>query len=243
MFLDHSLPLTIPPSIIYWSAKHKLPVYAHPRFDPDSTRTYARPYAQSSDGFSDYSAALQRRDLKLPTLDDPPIVRPRDVLFSLGCQWCPDEDVLAEKVASLLPTLRPDDMRLPDPVPEREASPEPRTFDEVAAMFKDSPYFHYYPDADSTKRKRDGEEDAVESDTLASVTLHPSPTAAGAASRDGLPSSPKRRKVTVPTSPPPHMGDGSTPSTEVVGVAGETALVISSNPYAVRLSTPLEDAW
>ncbi|KZV64098.1 hypothetical protein PENSPDRAFT_189346 [Peniophora sp. CONT] len=73
MPLDQSRPLTIPPSIIYWSAKYKLPVYAHPRFEPGSSRIYARSYSRSTDGFSDYSAAEQRQELKLPPLEDPPI--------------------------------------------------------------------------------------------------------------------------------------------------------------------------
>ena len=118
VILDQSRPLTIPPSMIYWSAVHKLPVYAHPRFDPDSTRVYARAHARSNDGFSDFSAAEVRRELGLPPLESPPIVRPRKILYGLGRQWCPDEDVLAEKVAELLPTLRPDDEMLPPLVSE-----------------------------------------------------------------------------------------------------------------------------
>ena len=92
-FLDQSRPLLIPPSIIYWSAEYKMPVYAHPRFDPESTRIYARPYALSTDGFSDLSAAQQRQMLGLPPLENPPVVRPRKVLYSLHCHVCPDEDV------------------------------------------------------------------------------------------------------------------------------------------------------
>ncbi|VDB82619.1 unnamed protein product [Peniophora sp. CBMAI 1063] len=127
--LDLSRPLTIPPSIIYWSVQYNLPVYAHPRFDPESTRIYARPYASSLDGFSDYSAAEQRRKLGLPPLDNPPIIRPQKILYSLECETCPDEDVLARRVAMLLPTLRPDDERLPEPPPEGPAKvtgPPPR---------------------------------------------------------------------------------------------------------------------
>ncbi|KZV64097.1 hypothetical protein PENSPDRAFT_656834 [Peniophora sp. CONT] len=139
MPLDQSRPLTIPPSIIYWSAKYKLPVYAHPRFEPGSSRIYARPYARSTDGFSDYSAAEERQKLKLPPLEDPPIVRPRQILYSLDCQWCPDEDELAAKVAALLSTLRPDDEVLPEPSPSPTYPPGSTPLTRWAAFLENYP--------------------------------------------------------------------------------------------------------
>ncbi|VDB94823.1 unnamed protein product [Peniophora sp. CBMAI 1063] len=187
--LDQSRPLTIPPSIIYWSAQYTRPVYAHPRFDPKSTRIYARPYALSSDGFSDLSAARQRRDLGLPALEDPPIVRPRRVLYSLKCDVCPDEDVLAAKVASLLSTLRPDDEMLETvhgPQKERDG---------------------YVVDLNDPKRRKrilDDDSDSDDSDisTLASLPLLRSPVLGHESTHGASVSSSKRRKIS-PSPPQP----------------------------------------
>ena len=135
MPLNQSRPLTIPPSVIYWSATYKLPVYAHPRFQLGSTRIYARPYAVSTDGFSDYSAAEQMQELKLPPLEDPPIIRPRRVMYDLDCQWCPDEDELEAKVAELLPTLRPDELLEPSSSPQSSPTSTPLTLHAVEGYY------------------------------------------------------------------------------------------------------------
>lgn len=209
MPLDQSRPLMVPPSIIYWSAKHKLPVYVHPRFDPDSTRVYARPYAKSTDGFSDYSAAEQRQELGLPPLEDPTLVRPRDIMYSLDCLWCPDEAVLAERVAALLPTLRPDDEELPPPEPQspqsEESSPEPdgshelrvtpaRVIDAVQPQ-----ELAVVTDLRSDKRKR-GDRDDREDAAMASR----SSTSRRSSPIENNNSSAKRRKLDSSLSPHRH---------------------------------------
>ncbi|KZV66532.1 hypothetical protein PENSPDRAFT_654847 [Peniophora sp. CONT] len=207
--LDQSRPLTIPPSIIYWSAKYKLPVYAHPRFDQESTRVYARPYAQSHDGFTDYSAALQRRDLELPPMEDPPIIRPRCILASLGYNWCPNEDVLAEKVASLLPTLRPDDDDLlPDPSTGPALSPKTKTLSVPPVISVDSQVVTVDAIGHKRKREAEDEDEAAGSDTSRSSPLRPSLAAGGNTFDEGLASSPKRRKISAPSLP---LEESSTP--------------------------------
>lgn len=75
--LDLSTPLTVPPSIIFWSIEHCLPVYMHPNFlEASSKGPYAHPYAISEHVFSDESAARYRAELGLPPLENPHPLRP-----------------------------------------------------------------------------------------------------------------------------------------------------------------------
>lgn len=203
MPLDQSRPLIIPPSIIYWSARYQLPVYAHPRFDPDSTRIYARPYASSTEGFSDYSAAAQRQRLKLLPLKEPPIIRPKAVLNSLDCQWCPDEDEVADRVATLLPTLRPDDDLLPEPSPSdsRESSPGLLPF-----LVIEKKYAHLLGAPEGRKRERGVDDEDGEDDDCASLASSPRHTLIAADKRfhEAFAPSTKRRRISASPSPHPH---------------------------------------
>lgn len=75
--LNLSTPLAVPPSIIFWSIEHHLPVYLHTHFLEASRKgPYAHPYASSEYVFSDESAARYRAELGLSPLEDPCPLRP-----------------------------------------------------------------------------------------------------------------------------------------------------------------------
>ncbi|KZV68557.1 hypothetical protein PENSPDRAFT_754006 [Peniophora sp. CONT] len=102
MEIDQSSFLQIPPSIIYWSATHNLPVYMHPDFyEMSSGGPYAHPYARSEFGFADVSAADHRAELGLEPLKDPRPIRPSSLLQA---GLMPEEKWLAAEVAEMTKT-------------------------------------------------------------------------------------------------------------------------------------------
>lgn len=236
--LDLSRPLTVPPSIIYWSAKYRLPVYAHPRFDAGSTRIYARPYALSMEGFSDLSAAEERRGFDLPALENPPIIRPYKLIFSVSGGPCQDEDVLAAKVASLLPALRPDDESLPELDPNR-----PKNMEELVARMRGRPDFISYTDL---KRKRElgYDSDECASHFSSSSSSPPSPKVVrDEAVRDASPPNPKRRKITASTSSH-HIDPPSALLSENAGALEDPSRSVATSdiPDDARPSSPEGEA-
>lgn len=106
--LNLSTPLAVPPSIIFWSIEHHLPVYLHTHFLEASRKgPYAHPYASSEYVFSDESAARYRAELGLSPLEDPCPLRPLAALRYRvkDDRTIPSEEELAEWV-TLLTTER-----------------------------------------------------------------------------------------------------------------------------------------
>ncbi|VDB94807.1 unnamed protein product [Peniophora sp. CBMAI 1063] len=100
--LNLSKPLNVPPSIIFWSIVHCLPVYMHPGYRSMAGRgPYAHPYAVSEYVFSDESAAQSRIDLGLPPLEDPYPLRPVKALQVAEGRTVGKESEIAERVALL----------------------------------------------------------------------------------------------------------------------------------------------
>ena len=102
--LNLSTPLIVPPSIIFWSMQHRLPVYMHPNFVGASQKgPYAHPYSISETVFSDGSAVDYRAKLGLPPLEDPVPLRREDALTYRikDRRSIADEQELAEWVAIL----------------------------------------------------------------------------------------------------------------------------------------------
>ncbi|KZV61689.1 hypothetical protein PENSPDRAFT_285557 [Peniophora sp. CONT] len=100
--LNLSTPLNVPPSIIFWSIVHHLPVYMHPDYRVMSRQgPFAHPYACSEYVFSDESAAEYRAELGLPPLENPRPLRPIKALRVMEGRTITDEGYIAERVALL----------------------------------------------------------------------------------------------------------------------------------------------
>ena len=102
--LNISTPLNVPPSIIFWSIEHRLPVYMHPNFvTAFGGGPYAHSYAISENIFSDESARSYRAELGLPPAENLRPLRPSDALRYRvkGQRTIADEQELAEWVAIL----------------------------------------------------------------------------------------------------------------------------------------------
>ncbi|KZV66526.1 hypothetical protein PENSPDRAFT_667672 [Peniophora sp. CONT] len=188
----------------YWRDMHQTVTRYHeipPPLDWEApmgsfTEVYHRP------GWPDWNNPdLQRRELGLPPLEDPPIVRPRGVMYSLNCLWCPDEDVLAEKVTQLLPTLRPDDERLP-PL-KHETSSGPENVADTVTPLKEPPIASTNLRGDKRKREDDDVGEDEDRASLAPSTPH-LPVAEGDRSPDTSTPSTKRKKTNASPSPHSH---------------------------------------
>lgn len=124
--LNLSTPLNVPPSIIFWSIVHELPVYMHPDYRAMSRRgPFAHPYACSEYVFSDESAADYRAELGIPPLDDAQPLRPGKALEVMPGRTITDEGEIAERVALLqskgeLPSKLPAEIMTISVSPESE---------------------------------------------------------------------------------------------------------------------------
>ncbi|KZV66504.1 hypothetical protein PENSPDRAFT_84681 [Peniophora sp. CONT] len=129
--LDLSTPLNVPPSIIFWSIVHQLPVYMHPDYRVMSRQgPFAHPYACSEYVFSDESAAEYRAELGFPPLENAQPLRPMKALEVMEGRTITDEGYIAERVALLesngeLPLSPPTESLAPATSHESEELPLP----------------------------------------------------------------------------------------------------------------------
>ncbi|VDB94811.1 unnamed protein product [Peniophora sp. CBMAI 1063] len=215
--LNLSKPLNVPPSIIFWSIVHRLPVYMHPDYRSMAGRgPYAHPHAVSEYVFSDESAAQSRIDLGLPPLENPYPLRPAKAMQVAKGRTVGKESEIAERVALLqkkgeLPatpataqssaatTFHESGL---SPKPTSTSSKRPRVSDvELPSESVTEPARNSSSSPSPSDDKHASTDSLHSSDIKSDGVIDPSTTAT--ASRSAPPRAPKRRKTSHSPAPSP----------------------------------------